>query len=536
MDDNLFGSFQTSKIRTRKAQFDEIGDAMVRELDFSKINLRLKEKEDSRDEKEGHTLAQLSGDTAVVLKQCLNNPSTLSMRGSDGNENKVTISLKYIPIKMNIEARESISNMGTLRVDVVDGKDLPAADRSGFSDPYCKFEMNGKEIYKTQKIKKTLNPTWNENFEVQVPSRTAAKFICKVYDWDFGEKADFLGATVIDLSKLDPFQPSMRSFPLDGKSGAIRLKMLFRPDYVTRSRQGTSSLGSTFHAPSRVATSIVGAPIKGVGKGAAFIKHGFSRNKSGKGGEEGPDVEPMAAGMGVNGDQNLTPTPSTEAPNGSSIGNSDRDTSQTSAAPSVNGMGAVGAVAAAGLPGTPMASHSRIKSFGSRSATGSPDGRPSTSAADHGQASVTILSASGYPPGTKVMVLLKQVIPGKGTKDLHKTKDLKLDKTHEEVRWEHGETVKVGCTPDTQFQVVVKDHKTFGADDVLGEALYLLDESPVAAGPRSLRVGDGTVVLESSFTAAAAALNGDAGSITDSPKNRRSFLRKATPTPAAGSG
>jgi Ca2+-dependent lipid-binding protein len=79
---------------------------------------------------------------------------------------------------MQLDPSESINNMGRLRVDVLDATDLPAADRNGYSDPYCKFELNGKDIFKTQKQKKTLHPAWNEFFEVDVPSRVAADFVC----------------------------------------------------------------------------------------------------------------------------------------------------------------------------------------------------------------------------------------------------------------------------------------------------------------------------------------------------------------------
>jgi hypothetical protein len=44
----------------------------VRELDFSRITLRIREKGASKgDEKKDHTLAKLTGDTLVTLKQCL---------------------------------------------------------------------------------------------------------------------------------------------------------------------------------------------------------------------------------------------------------------------------------------------------------------------------------------------------------------------------------------------------------------------------------------------------------------------------------
>ena len=72
MDDMAFPSYSSSTIRTRKTVLDDIGDCFVRELDFSKITLRIREKGDSKgDDKKDHTLARLSGNTLDTLKQCL---------------------------------------------------------------------------------------------------------------------------------------------------------------------------------------------------------------------------------------------------------------------------------------------------------------------------------------------------------------------------------------------------------------------------------------------------------------------------------
>ena len=168
--------------------------------------------------------------------------------------------------------------MGTLRVDVHDAAELPAADRNGFSDPFCKFRLDDETVFKTKVQKKTLHPAWNEYFEVPIKSRIGANFHVDVYDWDFGDKADFLGATPIDLETLEPFQAKEVTLPLDGKSGAIRLSLLFKPTYVIRARQGSSTFSGTFAVPGK----IVGAPVKGVGfvggnvvRGASFLKHGL---------------------------------------------------------------------------------------------------------------------------------------------------------------------------------------------------------------------------------------------------------------------
>ena len=50
------------------------GDAFVRELDVSKITLRLKEKQDRKGDNEhddDHTIAKLQGNTLDVLQKCL---------------------------------------------------------------------------------------------------------------------------------------------------------------------------------------------------------------------------------------------------------------------------------------------------------------------------------------------------------------------------------------------------------------------------------------------------------------------------------
>jgi len=69
MDDMLFPSFRTSKARSKKVTFNETGDAMVRELDFSRITIRIREKEKDSENIKVH--AKLSGQTLEVLKKHL---------------------------------------------------------------------------------------------------------------------------------------------------------------------------------------------------------------------------------------------------------------------------------------------------------------------------------------------------------------------------------------------------------------------------------------------------------------------------------
>lgn len=73
MDDMAFPSYFSSTIRSKTATLDDIGDCFVRELDFSKITLRLRDKDAKHwgDSDDDHTIAKLSGNTLDTLKQCL---------------------------------------------------------------------------------------------------------------------------------------------------------------------------------------------------------------------------------------------------------------------------------------------------------------------------------------------------------------------------------------------------------------------------------------------------------------------------------
>ena len=502
MDDHAFPAYVSSKARQKHHQFGETGDAFVRELDVSKITVRLVEKSENtgKEMDSDDIIAKLAGPTLATLQQCLYKPTELTMKGSNGSVSKVTFKMRYLPVEMQLDPSESINNMGTLRVDVLDAADLPSADRNGYSDPYCKFKLNGKEVFKTKVQKKTLHPAWNEFFEVPIPSRTAADFTCDVYDWDFGDKADFLGASKLNLEVLEPFQPQELQYTLDGKSGVLRLKMLFRPDYVARTRQGTSTFSGTF-AP---AGKVVGAPVKGVGKvggavgggvikGASFLRRGFAGKHSSK-----DEVIPV---NGTSAEPEMAP-PSTPG-----------DT------PSRGGAVVDGSSSA---PATPLSTHSRSKSSNSM-VGGTPKG------ADSGIASFIIVSATGYPPDADVRVHVK-MLGAKGAKEVFKTKAVKSSSGAVEYDTSH-ENFKVSCSADAQFQVSVKVKETWKDKD-LGEGMFFVSDQG-SGSEQAVKAGSGTVTIRSSFAAA------DSGypdglkptaSGRDSPdskrENRRSFFSR----------
>ncbi|KAH7355702.1 hypothetical protein BKA66DRAFT_613362 [Pyrenochaeta sp. MPI-SDFR-AT-0127] len=501
MDDMAYPSYSSAKIKSNNMTFNEVGDTMIRELDFSKITLRIIEHIDKDgDGDEDHVIAKLTGNTIDTLRRCLYTPTQLILKDKSGRENKITVSLKYLPVKMRLDPSESFNNQGTLRVDVLDAADLPAADRNGYSDPFCKFVLNDKDVYKTKTQKKTLHPAWNEYFEVPVRSRTAADFVVNVYDWDFGDKADFLGKSAINLEILEPFQQQEVTLALDGKSGAIRLRMLFKPDYVVRSRQGSSTFSGTFAVPGKV----IGAPVKGVGKGAAFVGggvvragtflgRGFKRRKSrGAAGEEDverPESPPRASASAD------TPVISVEGD-----GTSGKDS---------------------------PSNHNRHRSWGAQSFHSRFGGEGGPGGAEQGTASISIISADGFPPNTNVRVHVQL-----GKKEVHKTDHIKAPSGS--VNFE-DESFKVPCTADAFFKVIVKDHSTFGRDDELGEAQFTIDDQG-SGSEKNVGVGKGMVVIRSGFTPSDAA--SAVGSVSPRADKRRGLLsrgkgeRERSATPA----
>ena len=72
MDDMQFPAYTTVKARSKQTHFGETGDAVVRELDFSRITLRLREKSDKQGDNEDEDIvAKLQGSTSDTLQRCL---------------------------------------------------------------------------------------------------------------------------------------------------------------------------------------------------------------------------------------------------------------------------------------------------------------------------------------------------------------------------------------------------------------------------------------------------------------------------------
>nr|QEN96195.1 multiple C2 domain and transmembrane region protein 1a isoform 2 [Danio rerio] len=82
------------------------------------------------------------------------------------------------------------------------GNNLAIRDRGGTSDPYVKFKIAGKEVFRSKTIHKNLNPVWEEKVSLLVESLREPLY-AKVFDYDFGLQDDFMGSAYLYLESLE---------------------------------------------------------------------------------------------------------------------------------------------------------------------------------------------------------------------------------------------------------------------------------------------------------------------------------------------
>uniref|UniRef100_A0A4W6GAN1 Multiple C2 and transmembrane domain-containing protein 1 n=1 Tax=Lates calcarifer TaxID=8187 RepID=A0A4W6GAN1_LATCA len=104
----------------------------------------------------------------------------------------------------NAEALPRPPSPAMYQLDIVlkKGNNLAIRDRTGTSDPYVKFKIAGKEVFRSKTIHKNLNPVWDERVSLHVETLRDPLYV-KVFDYDFGLQDDFMGSAYLYLETLD---------------------------------------------------------------------------------------------------------------------------------------------------------------------------------------------------------------------------------------------------------------------------------------------------------------------------------------------
>ncbi|GLB36472.1 putative tricalbin [Lyophyllum shimeji] len=272
LDDGYWPCFSTPRARSTHAQWAYVGEGFIKEIDFSRVWLRLNEADEGEKD---DIIAEWRGDAKSFLQATLIGPQEFTLLDKDErNASTVRVESRYVPVPVKLEPRETINNQGILHVDLIDGRNIIAADRSGKSDPYAVFTLNGDRVFKSEVKKKTLSPEWNERFALQVPSRFGSDFELELFDWDAVGRPESLGKAKIDLNEIEPFEASERTLnlatPKHGEKGYVRVRLMFQPEMIAKTRKNTS----TFSTAGRAMTQIGGLPVsagKGVFHGVANV-------------------------------------------------------------------------------------------------------------------------------------------------------------------------------------------------------------------------------------------------------------------------
>ncbi|KAG0205878.1 hypothetical protein BGX28_002568 [Mortierella sp. GBA30] len=236
--------FKSQLQRSRNPRWNEVADIFVKELEYAKLIILVKEK--SAMEKDP-VIGNFTSNIRTLLETTPPDGGYFVIL--DKTEKRGTLHLKFefLPVVIELLPKERLDNMGNMNVTLVRAKNLIAADRGGSSDPYIVFKVSGKEVHKSEVIKKTLNPEYNESFIVPIASRAEDRFTLEVFDWNQLSTAKSLGVGSLDLSNIQLVLPNEFLIPLQNKQnqGEVQLRIRFMPEFLSSNKR-KSGFGSTF--------------------------------------------------------------------------------------------------------------------------------------------------------------------------------------------------------------------------------------------------------------------------------------------------
>lgn len=267
-DNHGLHDYVTPKLKEKNNSINTTGDVIIKEMDWSKAHFRLsKKKDNNRAEK---SVAEATLPVSQLFRNAYGKPMTIDLEGSSNAQVKIQVSWIPIIYTTAIPPQDTSDNIGKVKIQVLDAEDLPAGDRNGKSDPYVKLYLNTDKdsFFKSKKVKKTLNPTWNESTEVATPNRYDSVIRVKCYDWDVGpDQDDLLGIgemSLQDVNKDEEIDLDVELMDeLEKPAGVVHFRVGFRPEFILNvCPESSTNIGEAFGA-----VSAVGGIGKGVGKG-----------------------------------------------------------------------------------------------------------------------------------------------------------------------------------------------------------------------------------------------------------------------------
>ncbi|XP_055878797.1 uncharacterized protein LOC106052623 isoform X3 [Biomphalaria glabrata] len=187
-----------------------------------------------------HQLMKSYKPNDYLYKEDLMSPST--MAGLPGRRS--TAASTYM--------NDLLSNKVIVELTILQGKDMVAMDRNGFSDPFCIVSVKDKKVFTTSVKKKTLFPKWNETVTLEMSLVDAHNLTIDVFDKDVISK-DFMGTLRLSLDELKELSLKGTSewYSLDKiKNGKLQLKcQVIAKDTLSKMKDSTPSPEEVFDPP-----------------------------------------------------------------------------------------------------------------------------------------------------------------------------------------------------------------------------------------------------------------------------------------------
>ncbi|XP_043770975.1 ras GTPase-activating protein 4B isoform X2 [Cervus elaphus] len=153
-----------------------------------------------------------------------------------------------------------MAKRSSLSIRIVEGKNLPAKDITGSSDPYCIVKVDNEPIIRTATVWKTLCPFWGEEYQVHLPP-TFHSVAFYVMDEDALSRDDVIGKVCLTrdtlaahpkgfsgwahLTEVDPDEEvqgeiHLRLEVVPGTRARLRCSVLEARDLAPKDRNGAS--------------------------------------------------------------------------------------------------------------------------------------------------------------------------------------------------------------------------------------------------------------------------------------------------------
>uniref|UniRef100_A0A336LZ50 CSON011313 protein n=1 Tax=Culicoides sonorensis TaxID=179676 RepID=A0A336LZ50_CULSO len=126
----------------------------------------------------------------------------------------------------------------TLILKIIQGKELPAKDLSGTSDPYVRVTLlpDKKHRLETKIKRRTLNPRWNETFYFEgfpIQKLQSRVLHLHVFDYDRFSRDDSIGEVFLPLCQVDfsgkpSFWKALKP-PAKDKCGDLLISLCYHP-------------------------------------------------------------------------------------------------------------------------------------------------------------------------------------------------------------------------------------------------------------------------------------------------------------------